>query len=51
MDLKTLFLFRRFHIIYIPGDQISRILEKDDIFVYEVSDPEDSNQVSLNTAH
>ncbi|XP_023338587.1 ubiquitin carboxyl-terminal hydrolase 15, partial [Eurytemora carolleeae] len=35
----------RFHKLYTGGDPLSNILEKDDIFVYEVSDPEDSNQV------
>jgi len=35
----------RFHKIYTPGDQLSVIQDKDDIFVYEISDPTDNNQV------
>jgi len=35
----------RFHKVYQASESVSSILEKDDIFVYEVSDPEDKSQV------
>jgi len=37
----------RFHKIFSPGDQLSNIMEKDDVFIYEVADPEDKNQMTV----
>lgn len=37
----------RFHKIFSASEQLSNIMEKDDIFVYEVADPEDKSQITV----